>query len=181
MSHRDIAVEMPSQVPLVPSGSNSHGPIRGTCEVTLSVPHQFGQDLDRTSARLIRLAPPSLSAKLSRTFSGIVNRAKSGVDLKCWFSAVLLIPCRDHPCTKKLERNLNGDAKLRRPIRLIGLYQADRPRVALGPMQRLRQVYRLMSWFCSSVVSRHNVISPHKQGSFDFSRTRLAFFRDLPD
>src|SRR5258707_10954717 len=26
-----------------------------------------------------------------------------------------------------------------------------------------------------------NVISPHKQGSFDLSRTRLAFFRDLPD
>jgi hypothetical protein len=26
-----------------------------------------------------------------------------------------------------------------------------------------------------------NAVSPHKQGSFDFPRTRLAFFRDLPD
>jgi hypothetical protein len=26
-----------------------------------------------------------------------------------------------------------------------------------------------------------NVISPHKQGSFDFPRMRLAFFRGLPD
>src|ERR1700720_4565983 len=35
--------------------------------------------------------------------------------------------------------------------------------------------HRLIFWFFS------NVISPHEQGSFDFSRTRLAFFRDLPD
>jgi len=35
--------------------------------------------------------------------------------------------------------------------------------------------HRLIFWFFC------NVISPHKQGSFDFSRTRLAFFRDLPD
>jgi hypothetical protein len=50
----------------------------------------------------------------------------------------------------------------------------------LGPMQRLRQVYRLMSWFCSSVISPHNVISPHKQGSFDFSRARLGMRMSLP-
>jgi hypothetical protein len=35
--------------------------------------------------------------------------------------------------------------------------------------------HRLIFWFFC------NVISPHKQGSFDFSRTRLAFLRDLPD
>jgi hypothetical protein len=40
---------------------------------------------------------------------------------------------------------------------------------------------RLIFWFCSNVISPHNAISPHKQGSFDFSRARLAFFRDLPD
>jgi hypothetical protein len=34
---------------------------------------------------------------------------------------------------------------------------------------------RLIFWFFC------NVISPHKQGSFDFSRARLAFFRDVPD
>ena len=35
--------------------------------------------------------------------------------------------------------------------------------------------HRLKFW-CSC-----DVVSPHKQGSFDFSRARLAFFRDLPD
>jgi hypothetical protein len=37
-----------------------------------------------------------------------------------------------------------------------------------------------MSWFCSSVISPHNVISPHKQGSFDFSRARLGMRMSLP-
>ena len=48
-----------------------------------------------------------------------------------------------------------------------GMRAAPRPQ----PPVRTRLIFRV---FC-------NVISPHKQGSFDFSRTRLAFFRDLPD
>jgi hypothetical protein len=40
---------------------------------------------------------------------------------------------------------------------------------------------RLVFWSCSKVISPHNVISPHKQGSFDFSRTGVAFVRNLPD
>ena len=35
--------------------------------------------------------------------------------------------------------------------------------------------HRLIFWFFC------NFVSPHKQGSFDFSRIRLAFFRHLPD
>ena len=62
---------MPSQAPwgrrvLIPAN-----PIRELTKVTLSILHQVGQGFDRTSAPLIRLAPPSLAAKLFRTFSGI--------------------------------------------------------------------------------------------------------------
>ena len=75
-------------------GSNSRELDQRTCQVTLSVLHHSGQGLDCTSVPPIRLAPLSLAEKLLRTFSAIVARAKSGVDPKCWFSVVLLIPCR---------------------------------------------------------------------------------------
>ena len=52
---------------------------------------------------------------------------------------------------------------------------------AVFPPSTAAGLQGLMFWFCSNLISPHNVISPHKQGSFDFSRTRLAFFRDLPD
>ena len=54
---------------------------------------------------------------------------------------------------------------------------------ASGRTAHVESAYPDQPMFGSSATLHpaHNVISPHKQGSFDFSRTRLAFIRDLPD
>jgi hypothetical protein len=61
----------------------------------------------------------------------------------------------------------------------------DEAKAAFTPVFILMNASRRMLILASAPIHAVfwffcNVISPHKQGSFDFSRTRLTLFRDLP-
>ena len=197
---------MPSQAPLVPAGSNSlDTPVLLPSRIAARLVMITARGRRRPSSAVIRKWVGPLEARC-REFAATMRREKlklpltaAGRQRQTQFASSSSNGC---DVTSNLSRHRRHPfLPLREFDQQLGLFfgpfagfcrlhccfcSTDRNRHQSKRRRSARssdcgKSAPLMLRLICNVTLPHDVISPHKQGSFDFSRTRVAFFRDLPD